>query len=112
MARAVYSSQLISYSATTPNQQFDVPDGFTCIVRDIDAYQNVGAWILTLSYGNSLVAPAITVVALQADGVVNYNQWRGRIVVPAGGFVRIDANVFDTSLGVYVGGYLLADAAS
>jgi hypothetical protein len=107
----VYSVPFISYTPDTPNNSFLVPDGNVAIVRDMEAAQNVGGWILTLGFRNSDAAPYCDCVQLSADGVSNSASWHGRIVVPGGGTIAISLSELGSAVGVYVGGYLLTSVA-
>lgn len=108
MARAVYSTQLLLASPSAPNLSFEVPDGYVCVIRDIDAYQDIGAYGLTLRVADSTTAPQVAVVNGYADGVSNTFAWRGRIVLPPLGYFQVYVSDVGTDYGIYVGGYLLS----
>lgn len=103
----VYSVPFVIYTPDTPNTSFAVPEGYTAIVRDMDVYQNVGDYIAYLGLGLSEVAPIAYCVGVASSGFGNYAQWRGRIVVPGGGFVYFALSEIGSSVAGYVGGYLL-----
>lgn len=103
----VFSSQFILNNSTTGYSSFEVPAGFTAVIRDFSCYTIVGVSLAQILVQNSSVAPPIVVASLGELGVNVYAQWQGRVVVPAGGL--IDQNLEFTGDGpdTYVGGYLL-----
>lgn len=103
----VYSVPFIIYTPSTPNNTFEVPDGFTAVVRDMEAALDIGEAVIQLGFQLSGIAPVCYPVILQPEGIYGYQQWQGRIVVPAGGFVEFSASSLGDSPYIYVGGYLL-----
>jgi len=108
----VFSSQFISYTDAAPNTSFDVPTGFTAVVRDITAYATLAATELLVQYGNGEDAPLVSFAQLTLGGISAYAQWTGRVVVPAGGTIELDAGSLVSGLEIYVGGYLLRNTLS
>jgi hypothetical protein len=108
----VFSAQFIVYTSATPNNSFEVPAGFTAVVRDVSGWQEFGAWILQLHIQNSASAPACIVWAGLADGTSNALHEEGRWVCPAGGFISVDASSLGSNPNFYVGGYLLRNVAA
>lgn len=103
----VYSAAFIEYSAATPNESFDVPAGFTAVIREFTTYDEAGGFITWCYIQNSAAAPGFVVASLQGVGVAQYDHWQGRIVVPGGGIISINASVLGNDGQIYVGGYLI-----
>lgn len=112
MSGPVYSSQLILGTSSTGYPSFDVPDGFTAVVRDFSVWDEAGGAVVQLLIQNSGAAPAITAAVLGPLGVAAYSQWQGRVVVPAGGIISCTITSVFTAPDVYVGGYLLVNAGT
>ena len=108
----VFSQAFIQYTSETPNTRFDVPTGFTAIVRQISCYQDIGAYLLETYIADSDAAPGLTISELEQSGGLNYVQQEGRWVVPGGGYIAISLSPLGTSPQVYVGGYLLRNTLS
>lgn len=77
------------------------------MVRDFSMWTAEGAAIAQLLVQNSGAAPAITMAAVSTLGVATYDQWQGRVVVPAGGILSVTISELSSGPDVYVGGYLL-----
>lgn len=107
MARNPFSAQFIVYTDPAPNVSFEVPVGSLAVVRDINAYSLVAVGGLTASLQNSAEAPPAVFAALVGADAPWYQQWQGRVVVPAGGFISIAWSGVSDGLSAYVGGYLL-----
>lgn len=103
----VFSVPFIIYTPETPNTSFAVPEGFTAVVREMDVAQNVGDYHAALGIGLDEAAPAAYVVSATVIGETNWVQWKGRIVVPGGGFIYFGLDTIGSSVAAYVGGYLL-----
>lgn len=105
----VYSSPFIQYTDSTPNASFEVPDGFTAVIRQWSCYQDIGDYVFFVTIYDSVDAPGITVVAAEQEGLVNYVAGEGRWVVPGGGYIDIGFSTLGTAVQAYVGGYLLTN---
>lgn len=105
----VFSSQFILGSSTDGYPSFDVPDGYTAVVRDFSIWAPAAIAFVLLEIQNSGAAAAITAAALQIAAFAGYSQWQGRVVVPGGGIISITRTSVGDSPDVYVGGYLLAN---
>lgn len=105
--RPVYSQGFIYCSATTPNLSFDVPNGFTAVVRQITLSQpDLSAdWAMVIA--NEAGGPEIVAAAGTLSGVFNSDYRELRVVVPGGGFIGINMYDLGEEPNVYVGGYLL-----
>jgi hypothetical protein len=103
----VFSSALVQYTASTPNAQFEVPSGFTAVVRQISVVQDVGGYDAGVYIQDSAEAPGLLIA--QAIGVDIYEVWQqeGRWVVTEGGFVTLSLSTVGSQAYGYVGGYLL-----
>lgn len=108
----VFSSGLIYYTGATPNTAFEVPAGFTAVVRDVSVYSGVGEVNLSLYVQLSDADPAVYVIGLNTTGANVSAHWEGRIVVGAGGTITIDIGELGYYDGAYVGGYLLRNSLS
>lgn len=95
---------------TTQNQTFEVPAGFTAIVREVDVIGEASAVTFSAYIKNSSIAPACTFYLATDAGVTVHLQWTGRVCVGGGGFVGIAWSSIGVSLNAYVGGYLLSEA--
>lgn len=103
----VFSAPLIEYTPSTPNTQFEVPPGFTAVVRQVSCFQDIGGWILTILFQDSMAAPALTVVQLGASVFLNYAAQEGRWVIGEGGIITASLDSLGSATSIYVGGYLL-----
>jgi hypothetical protein len=109
LSRPVYSAAFIKYTPSTPNLAFLVPDGFTVVIRQISAVQNVGVYALGLYLQDDEAAPLLEAWAGESEGDFNVVFQEGRWVCPAGGLISVQLTEVGSSCSVYVGGYLLAD---
>lgn len=100
---------MVQYTSSTPNSSFEVPAGYTAVVRQWSCYQDIGGFIFYVVIYDSEDAPGITVVGAAQTGVVNFVSGEGRWVVPAGGFVNIGFSELGDNVQAYVGGYLLTN---
>jgi len=107
----VYSAQFILYTSVDPTTSYEIPSGFTAVVRDFTGYSDGGASLCQLLIQNDGSAPELVVAQLSFAGIAAYAQWQGRVVVPAGGFILIQPGALLVNPGFYVGGYLLRDVA-
>lgn len=103
----VFSSQFIVYTDATPNTLFEVPSGFTAVVRDFTAFATASLTLVQLSISDSTGAPECTFASLNLTGLEIAQQWTGRVVVPENGFIVLTAGTLRANLQAYVGGYLL-----
>jgi len=108
----VFSSQFIVYTSATPNSSFDVPVGYTAVVRQATCYQDIGGYDFGVFLQNSEAAPSLQFVNLKDVGLAVADQWQGRIVVPGGGVIFILWSELGSSPQFYVGGYLLRNTLS
>lgn len=103
----VFSQGFLYYTEATPNDNFEVPPGFVAVIREFDMMVNIAAADAALRIQNSAAAPLINVVYLEVAAILGSAQWRGRIVVPSGGFISLFQFKFGAGMSMYVGGYLL-----
>lgn len=103
----VFSSQFILYTDAAPNYVFDVPAGFTAVVRDFSAFTELGGLVTALNIQDSEAAPAIVCCYLGGFGAPEYQHIEGRWVVPGGGIMTLYVSSVSLATSVYVGGYLL-----
>ena len=103
----VFSAPFIQAIPATPNTSFEVPPGFTAVVRQFTLATTAGACLASLYFQDDEVAPPITIAYLETAGIGQSDAWEGRVVVPAGGFIAVYINDLSTGANVYAGGYLL-----
>lgn len=108
----VFSQGFIYYTEAAPNQNFDVPAGFTAVVRDISVSCEAGASVFNLVTYNGDGAPGVTEVYLEVTGALVSAHWEGRIVVPGGGTIYLGQYTLGVDGAAYVGGYLLRNSLS
>lgn len=103
----VYSTAFVQYTDSAPNLTFDVPEGYTAIVREIDLYYEA-SFIAAAGYvADGPGAPLNLFVYLEGEGVLGSKQWTGRVVAPGGGVIGITTSSEGYIVSAYVGGYLL-----
>ena len=108
----VFSSQFIVYTDSAPTTSFEVPAGFTAVIRDFSAFGQYAATIYQVAIQNSDEAPNCVVAQIELVGVADWGQVQGRWVVPAGGFINLYMGELEIGSQAYVGGYLLRDTLS
>lgn len=108
----VFSAAFIQYTSAEPNGAFDVPAGFTAVIRQISAAQDIGGWILTVYIADVAGGPGLKIAEIGQTGSVNYVAQEGRWVVPGGGAIAMDLSSLGSDVHVYVGGYLLRNTLS
>jgi hypothetical protein len=108
----VYSAQFIVSTPTVPASDFEVPAGFTAIVRFWSVSQEITDWLFQLKIQNSSIAPACIVVNENQIGINTYISGDVRVVVPGGGFITYYLSSVGEVPFVYVGGYLLRNVAA
>ncbi len=108
MARLpVYSTPFIQYTDDTPTYVYDVPEGFTAVIRQISTTQTAGAYNWFCYIRDSPEAPGLTIASGESSGFYNQDQAEGRWVVPGGGQIIINLSEVLSGTSLYVGGYLL-----
>ena len=105
----VYSAQFINYTDSSPNTLFDVPSGYTAVVRDIGFWCGGGESLIVVYFGNSPLAPEVTIAGTTQFGVNTLYHWSGRCVVPGGGVIGLYQQTLGVGATAYVHGYLLAN---
>lgn len=107
MANPVFSQGFIYYTGDGSPTSFEVPEGFTAVVRQCAATILVGASSVYFRVQESDEAPILTFAVAYEIGALQSWALECRVVCNAGGLITI----FDSSEGtpseVYVGGYLL-----
>jgi len=82
------------------------------VIRDVTYWADVAATLVQVAIQDDDAAPECVVVSLEALGVGTYQQWQGRVVVPAGGIITLTVGDLSAGSSVYVGGYLLRNTLS
>lgn len=108
----VFSAAFITYTPSTPNNSFEVPTGYTAVVRQISCAQNIGGWYFELIFQDSTEAPGYTVALAESADVINYATLEGRWVLGSGGVMTLDLSELGSAVSAYVGGYLLRNTLS
>jgi len=108
----VFSTGFLYYTDSTPNEHYEVPPGFTAVLRDVQVYTGGGAATLYVAVRASAAAPFCNVIALGTLGVNTSAQWTGRVVVNEGGFIDIGVSSLGASDSAYLGGYLLRNVVA
>lgn len=108
----VFSAAFVIYTDGAPNTQFDVPAGFTAVVRDVEATTELGASAFSAYFGDSLIAPGVVFAYLTTEGALQSVHWEGRVVVPGGGFIGLGQYTLGVGATAYIGGYLLRNVAA
>lgn len=107
MASPVYSQAFILYTASTPNNSFEVPGGYTAVIRQISVASDISAWYTEVFIQDSMEAPALSIWLAYQAGTANYVSTEGRWVCPPGGIISLIMSDFGSVPSCYVGGYLL-----
>ena len=105
MARAVYSQAFVLYSEDTPNDTFDVPEGFSIVVRQASVVTTIGITVVTINVADGPGAEYIAVAALKTAGAFSDDERQGRWCASEGGSVKIFQQTLGVGAYVYVGGY-------
>lgn len=103
---AVYSTLLAfaSVSPTSLTDVFTVPDGTTCVVREID-YQNYSGTTTILTVQGRVSGDQAIIAALSQASTGTTAQWTGRMVLPAGSVIEVVAG--EAAFAWSISGYLL-----
>lgn len=108
----VYSAPFINYTPSTPNNAFEVPTGFTAVVRQISVAQEIAISYAYLDFQDSGAAPSYTVWLGEPAGIPTYVAQEGRWVLNEGGIMTLSVVTLGTATSIYVGGYLLRNTLS
>lgn len=103
---SVYSTLLATFNTTTAQvTYYTVPAGTTVVIRDIEATDFSGV-ANTLFIQIGVTGFTQTVIEPQTSASVRWVQWKGRLVLPAGGILQSASSSAGHS--VAVSGYLLS----
>lgn len=105
--RQIYSQGFVYYVDSSPNTDFEVPAGFTAVVREFDCTVGLASSVFSLNVQQSATAPAIGIVIFHLLGELQSGQWTGRVVVNEGGFISLFQQTLGVDATAYIGGYLL-----
>lgn len=108
----VYSVPFIIYAPGAPNNSFEVPSGYTAVVREFDLYTELGGTQATCQLYNTVAPVYVNFAALLAVGAVTTAQWRGHVAVPGGYIIALNVDGLSTGDSAFVGGYLLQNTIS
>lgn len=95
------------YNSETPNSSFEVPAGFTAVVREIDLYAELGGEGMQAFLQGPGASIGIGFAALQALGANTSVHWEGRVVAPENYLIAFNIAGVGLYSSAYVGGYLL-----
>lgn len=103
----VFSQDFINWTGSGTPSLFDVPGGFTAVVREFDIFTQLGEVVAYLAKANGPGAEYVTFATLSAFAIYASAQWTGRVVVPGGGSIQLNTGALGDEDNAYVGGYLL-----
>lgn len=103
----VYSQQFILYTPDTTNTSFEVPSGFTAVVRQITYGSYLGEGWAFMGVQNSAEADTCWFASLAINVVYGFSEWFGHVVCAEGGFISLNISQLADDGCVYCGGYLL-----
>lgn len=106
----VFSAPFIQFTTPAPNAEYQVPAGFTAVVRQWSCYQDIGGWVMKVGIVDAAGAPELTIVEAGQAGDFNYVAGTGRWVVPGGGYILLSLSSLGSDTSAYVGGYLLRNS--
>ena len=107
--RPVYSAPFILYTDDTPNTEFEVPAGFTAIVREVIVYSQLGEDVVSIGFYQPGSEYRVVFYGSETYAVNTSNPWSGRVVIDEGGLIEMQITDVSTYSSVYVGGYLLTN---
>lgn len=105
----VYSAPFILYTPETPNTEFLVPEGYTAVIRQISATQDVVGFQLQVIINNVVAGAPVFICNAVSDGLYNEVQRQGHWVAPSGYLISMGLSSIGSGVSVYVGGYLLTN---
>jgi hypothetical protein len=108
----VYSQGFIYYGAPGDAATFEVPEGFTAILREASIYTLAGGTLFNVYLVGGALSDVVTVASLNILGIAQYGQWQGRVVVPEGTIIGSFIADLGSNPQVYLGGYLLRNVAT
>jgi len=108
----VYSAAFVEYTDASPNTQFQVPSGYTAIVRQFSVYAELAAVNVQLASQDGETGNYVVLASAILAGFPASQQLYGRWVVPEGLTIALLGGEVGTGLNVYIGGYLLTNVVS
>jgi len=106
MAVPLYSSLLLSETGFEGEAAFEVPEGITCVVRDIDAVAGISVGGLVWAYDTS--GAQFWAYEFGTDiSVKQWQGWRGRQIIPGPGYFYVSS---DFVCDFRASGYLLSQS--
>jgi len=108
----VFSAQFIVYTDSTPNTEYEVPAGFTAVVRQLSFFSSVSAAGWEFAINNTLGAPLCVIAGNSELGVLVFDNIEGRWVVPETGTMELFFSGPSSGVSFYAGGYLLRNTVS
>lgn len=108
----VFSQPFVLYTSGTPNTEFEVPENYTAVVREVDLYSGVGGDKLLVYVNAGGGGPAVTFCSIEAIGIQSCAQWTGRVVAIGGSTIVAEVGGLTTGAQFYIGGYLLRNTLS
>jgi hypothetical protein len=108
----VYSAAFVEYTDASPNTSFEVPSGYTAIVRQFSVYAELAAVNVQLASQDSETGTYVVLAAAVLASFPAQQQLYGRWVVPEGLTIALLGGEVGTGLNVYIGGYLLTNVVS
>lgn len=108
----VYSQAFILNTDAAPNTEFEVPSGYTAVIRQITITVETGVAYFEVRIANSLIAPYVAIAIWGAPVNLATQSFQGRWVVAGGGIITLYQDILGVGGGTYVGGYLLRNTLS
>jgi hypothetical protein len=101
----IYSRVLLAEAGFIGEAALEIPDGFVCVVRDIDLVYGIAVGLTAWAYDTSGIK--FWGVVVSGDHTFTTVSWRGRQVIPGPGFVYLSTNA---ACDFRMSGYLLTAA--
>jgi hypothetical protein len=110
VAQSVYSTQFIVYGDGGGTEAFEVPTGFTAVIRQMSWTVQASASLFSVNISDSEAAPEIAIDIRTISAFYETQHQEGRWVVPEGGFISLYVETIGSDAVVYIGGYLLRNS--
>lgn len=110
MRAPVYSVPFVQFAPGTENESFEVPSGFTAVVRQISISVTVASGIFAVNVRDSPDAPDFAIHQTSLTDVYSTQHTEGRWVCPETGIISFYQSDVDVDVYCYIGGYLLGNS--
>jgi hypothetical protein len=106
----VYSVPLVQSAPGAVNLSFEIPEGYTAVIRQISLSVTVATGIIAVNIQDSDEAPQIAIHQTAFTDVYASQHTEGRWVVPENGIISIYIESEGVDVYAYIGGYLLGNS--